>query len=1374
MKRWLTLTVIAALTLLIFSSCRIKTDKNNANTDTPGDSNIVYDNNTFPAIVKAKAASEEEATVDPDLMLDFSYKYQDAIGIYPILRDDTSEAGKNEIVLGDTSRDITKKALAILQSRMNRAISESNDERQAETDTVGYAIYSEGGSVAIVWTCETIIDYEPLWSLKLLQSEALNYFAENFFGGSSLALEDGYTKVKVFSMTSFLAERAEKIKEEKWEELEARLPENKSEEIINALKILYTTYDTDKLISYFANLYDPDTGAWYASNSARDTDGYLPTIEETWYGLGFSALLGAGELYDGDWAKALPDYIIDKAAKWLLGLQDENGFFYHPQWPKEYIEENGFESRLNRDTNSAKSMLSIMGVKPKYNLPSSVSKYGLPGKLDDTSSVMAVSKVVVTNGTSSRFSSAENFKKYLASLEAELTVALSDAQKAYKFYAWGNDFQSSYVHMNSEMKLLMKEFFDKHQNPENGHWSKELHFDSTNAIHKIANVYNLCGLELKYTDKMIESVIEALTLDPEKNPNTYIVDSYNAWSCFSYIYENVRKYSAGMTLSEREARVESYKAKVFDAAAVAIGISKENLNGFVYADGSFGYSRNTVGASGMSQGVPISVPGVKEGTVDGTLIATQSLILHIMSAFELSDCTVPLFTEADRYKYVTLLSGMGSVVKKEFEASERVVYDFEESDTFPVEMSLTQRNSTFAIESEDGNNYLSIEAPDWYGLEGWNTSKRNGDFKFLATVVDAKPNVDVIEMDIMFEDIINYTTGSIFMFARSGATIANFNLVGSKENDRYYVNLKDHDASAPNLGIKFPVGIWVNLRIEYYVTEGEFKIYVDGKLAARSDAVVTAGENLNSGSISLQGGAGTVGNTKLRVDNFIVERDNVEYTADDPIEEPSFELPVLGAPIYDFQNSDVGGKFPKDLSVKANNGEASVKALNTEKYLELIAKDHYTADSDFNTDKKNPSVVAHAYPVAEDGNAFSIGMTLKIDSLSSESAGAASSFMRLNLADEVGTQFMSYKLLYDVRDGETVIRFVDSASVSKTLAEFAEGEKVNLRIEYFPEKGTSNIYLNDKITGTVSGDTTALLGKITLALETSSNAKIHLDNLAVIRTSLAYSGGVASGESVEYDYTVIPEMDGIAGATYDFDGIETGNHGDRVALPEGITMNQSPAMLQDDAYAIVGTGGENRLNINAKDWYTHDSSTTKIRNPIFRFDAVRCSADPNAAVIAMDLKLNDAALDRHAFRFTLYDADGEQLISFYYTGSADNELSLFKDGAVKASAFTDTQSLTMVYLPDTGKLYVYVDSTLIKEYSTAPGFTLDRMVIESSTSHEVNIDIDNVTVALTTVTYPEIPKADVDYPEENPDITPPEGYDPGDTGYDDSDLDSWS
>ena len=256
-------------------------------------------------------------------------------------------------------------------------------------------------------------------------------------------------------------------------------------------------------------------------------------------------------------------------------------------------------------------------------------------------------------GILSRFDSTESFKDYLSELEAAI-VPMTDMERAYKFYEYGNAFQSATGQMTDEMKLLMKEFFEKYQNPKNGVWTEEVHFDSANAIHKIANVYNKCGFELKYTDEMVRSTMDILTRDPKESPTRYIVDTYNAWSCFPYIYRNIR-YCSSLSEAEKEKKIKEYKSYVFANAAKAIGISYENAKEFAFPDGSFSYARKNVPSSGRSQSAPISKPGALEGTLDATLMAIRALTQHLFEALELGDKHVPLYTEAERYKYATLL-----------------------------------------------------------------------------------------------------------------------------------------------------------------------------------------------------------------------------------------------------------------------------------------------------------------------------------------------------------------------------------------------------------------------------------------------------------------------------------------------------------------------------------------------------------------------------------------------------------------------------------------------------------------------------------------------------------------------------------------------
>ena len=62
-----------------------------------------------------------------------------------------------------------------------------------------------------------------------------------------------------------------------WKELEQIAPP----EVVDALKNLNAFYDGSKIADWMANLYDPEVGGFYYSNSARDTEGFLPDLEST-------------------------------------------------------------------------------------------------------------------------------------------------------------------------------------------------------------------------------------------------------------------------------------------------------------------------------------------------------------------------------------------------------------------------------------------------------------------------------------------------------------------------------------------------------------------------------------------------------------------------------------------------------------------------------------------------------------------------------------------------------------------------------------------------------------------------------------------------------------------------------------------------------------------------------------------------------------------------------------------------------------------------------------------------------------------------------------------------------------------------------------
>lgn len=432
-----------------------------------------------------------------------------------------------------------------------------------------------------------------------------------------------------------LDERDKRIKEESWASLAARLPERDRESIIAGLKALYSLFTPDMIV-WLANLYDPATGGFYCSNSARDNEGFLPDIESTYYALCFIEDLGAAEMFDNKWPLALPRWIKERAADWIYDLQDEDGYFYHPQWPKSYIQENKYFSRITRDYNTGRVLMRDFGRALKYpdEEPSEDKKSSKPNVLP-------------------QFASDEAFAEHLCKLEEQL-VDITDARRAYKFYEYGNSFQSTVGFMSEKMKDMLEAFFDRHQNPENGLWSEGYHFDSTNGVHKIAAVYNYMGRELKHVDKMVESTMKILNFDPKTTPARYGVDIYNAWSAFPYIYKNIRNFSSGSE-EERAEKCLAIKSRVFENAEAMIRITAENAAGFGYPDGSFGYARNTVGAGGTMQNCPCAIRGTKEGDLDGVSNIMIGLTNCIYGALELSDHIVPIYSERERVTYIKIL-----------------------------------------------------------------------------------------------------------------------------------------------------------------------------------------------------------------------------------------------------------------------------------------------------------------------------------------------------------------------------------------------------------------------------------------------------------------------------------------------------------------------------------------------------------------------------------------------------------------------------------------------------------------------------------------------------------------------------------------------
>ena len=131
------------------------------------------------------------------------------------------------------------------------------------------------------------------------------------------------------------------------------------------MKEYFDLYD-ESLYLWFSGLWDNGIGAFYYSNSARDTEWYLPDIESTVQIMRAFASLGL--IPNGKMSENIPAWLRDRLVSFTRGLQEkDDGYFYMPQWGKEEIT----TSRRGRDLYWCVGFLEELGAEPLY--PTSIS-----------------------------------------------------------------------------------------------------------------------------------------------------------------------------------------------------------------------------------------------------------------------------------------------------------------------------------------------------------------------------------------------------------------------------------------------------------------------------------------------------------------------------------------------------------------------------------------------------------------------------------------------------------------------------------------------------------------------------------------------------------------------------------------------------------------------------------------------------------------------------------------------------------------------------------------------------------------------------------------------------------------------------------------
>ena len=382
------------------------------------------------------------------------------------------------------------------------------------------------------------------------------------------------------------------------------------------LKELYTHYD-EKSYVWLAGLYDPEAAAFYYSNSARDTEMYLPDVESTVQAYMFINRYGLVPAEREDLTARFKEHRT-RTVDFVRNLQYPDGYFYHPQWKTDIP-----APRKNRDYCWCKNFLTEMGAAPKYELPTSKPADGTRSKL-----------------LPPHLQDLEAFRAYLAEFDL-----------SKRSYYIGNLLDTQVSQINAagkEFADLVVFWLNEHQRTDNGLWQEEINYDSVNGLMKISGCYPGLGATLPNAYQGLKSAIFAAQSDERMK---FVCEHYNPWVAMG----NVFKGQKGL---EKE-KLDTLRNLLWENAASLIKKTKEKILVFKKEDGSFSYFKRM--SASISQGACVSVPRSNEGDVNATSISHSTIKCMCVA---LGIPTIPFYSPADAELFFELLDNAPRIEKK--------------------------------------------------------------------------------------------------------------------------------------------------------------------------------------------------------------------------------------------------------------------------------------------------------------------------------------------------------------------------------------------------------------------------------------------------------------------------------------------------------------------------------------------------------------------------------------------------------------------------------------------------------------------------------------------------------------------------------------
>ncbi|MBQ8583500.1 MAG: hypothetical protein IJ488_02690 [Clostridia bacterium] len=444
-----------------------------------------------------------------------------------------------------------------------------------------------------------------------------------------------------------LKEYRENRREPFWQAIRDEVGGKLGGEMVEEFKKLYDLY-TEDMLDWYIELYDRETGAFYYSKSARDNDTVthkgkvfklLPDVESMCQAHGHAVSLGLCS----DWRKFFPANILEKSVNFVRGIQDENGFFYHPQWGKEAIDNQ--VNRRSRDLVWCSKFLTAMNRAPIYDTPN-----GMVGEKRAKSVPSADGEAsVAPDGPyiAEHFRSKERFLEYLSGLDMKtqsyhhgnlLVTQLSQiTARDRQLEAEGADYR---------ILDLTVDWLDSQLDPNTGHWNKEANYYGVNGLLKTISFYNTARRQLLYPEAAAKSAIDAMTSTEELSG---IVDIFNTFWAVNQVCYNLR--NCGFENGEK--RAKAIKDHLLGRAPELINAARLKAAPFKKPDGSFSYCPKM--SSPTSQDMPVAIRGSYEGDVNGNGLASVGLITRLAESLGITSKMPTLFSELDGERYLKML-----------------------------------------------------------------------------------------------------------------------------------------------------------------------------------------------------------------------------------------------------------------------------------------------------------------------------------------------------------------------------------------------------------------------------------------------------------------------------------------------------------------------------------------------------------------------------------------------------------------------------------------------------------------------------------------------------------------------------------------------